>query len=65
MRCKDCLEEDMLHRVYKTGGHRTLMPVQPGYWDEDDSWVDPVDPNKNISHYNCSNGHTWHEEELE
>ena len=59
MRCNQCQEKDDSHNVYEGPKFFTAMARLPGYWDENDNWVLPPDPNYATSKYSCSNGHQW------
>ena len=59
MRCKACLKEDATHTVTQGWSMRTAVGVMPPYWDENDNYVVPLDPNTTTTIYYCSNGHEW------
>ena len=61
MRCTKCQQLGSRHRVFGAGTTTTLMNVSPGYWDENNNWVQPEDPNITTCQYMCSNGHSWEE----
>lgn len=59
MRCPACQKDEVTHTVTESGGFSTLLAPSPGYWDANDSYVHPHDPNTHTTNYTCSNGHTW------
>ena len=59
MRCPECVASKQSHSVHPNGSTCTLMSVTAGYWDEDDLWVQPHDPNITTTRYQCSWGHDW------
>ena len=61
MRCSECEIKGDRHRVREGGMTRTLMGITPGYYDENDNYVPPNDPNKTTIECECSNGHKWQE----
>ena len=59
MRCDRCIENNEAHTVTPGFTTRTLMMPRPGYWNEQNQWVESKDPNTTSVDYTCSKGHRW------
>ena len=59
MRCDRCIENNEAHTVTPGIMTRTLMETLPGFWNEQNQWVEPADPNTTSVNYICSKGHRW------
>ena len=59
MRCDRCIENNEAHTVTPGMMTRTVMMPGPGYWNEQNQWVESKDPNTTSVDYTCSKGHRW------
>ena len=59
MRCPECVTSKQSHSVLENGRESTLMSSPAGYWDDNDKWIQPRDPNITTIRYQCSRGHAW------
>lgn len=59
MICEFCKEAGLKSKIYVVSVYRTLMGSGATGYDENGNFYAPKDPNYNIYHYRCSNGHEF------